>query len=360
MNIHRANASRFIVEGTCSEVNLNVVVNIGGLIPPVQPSCSPNGSWRLETDVTALITPSTRSIIITANHSSHNGIAAAQALATITSQICPDDFIMVPPLENYTNQSFCVAKYEMKQVSNKILSQPEGTPYANINRNDAINKCASMGANYDLITNDEWQTLARHIESVDSNWNSSSGHPRLNIGHHTLSYNNRESPVPAHPDDNKSCFGTPQTCNLDTWNLHRRTHQLPNGEIIWDLSGNVSEWVKDNNKAKFYQGYIAQLTTSHSGGRGSFAPGSIVRTAKGHFGSMGNYRESALQEGRGGLGVFIVRESGYLIRGSHSNNSSPSGWSGLFAAHGVSQDQENYSADIIGFRCIYNLPPSTP
>ena len=48
-------------------------------------------------------------------------------------------------------------------------------------------------------------------------------------------------------DDNKGCHGTEQTCDGRTWNKQRRTHTLSNGEVIWDVSGNAWEWVKDDN-----------------------------------------------------------------------------------------------------------------
>ena len=38
-----------------------------------------------------------------------------------------------------------------------------------------------------------------------------------------------------------------QTCDGRTWNKQRRTHFFSNGEVIWDVSGNAWEWVKDDN-----------------------------------------------------------------------------------------------------------------
>lgn len=45
-------------------------------------------------------------------------------------------------------------------------------PIADINQGDAIAACNAIGPGYHLITNNEWMTLARNIESVAHNWSS--------------------------------------------------------------------------------------------------------------------------------------------------------------------------------------------
>ena len=50
------------------------------------------------------------------------------------------------------------------------VSQAAGAPYTGVNRDDAVVKCTGMGSGYDLLTNDGWQSMARHIELVADNW----------------------------------------------------------------------------------------------------------------------------------------------------------------------------------------------
>ena len=153
----------------------------------------------------------------------------------------------VSSLGDYTVNGFCVSKYEMKNDgSGQAVSQAAGVPYTGVRRDEAVTKCAGMGSGYDLLTNDGWQSIARHIELVADNWGggdvgSSEG---LSQGH---AYGVPNQALVASLDDNKGCDGTGQTCDGRTWNKQRRTHTLSNGEVIWDMSGNAWEWVKDDN-----------------------------------------------------------------------------------------------------------------
>ena len=87
---------------------------------------------------------------------------------------CPKDFVPVSTLKGYTSRGFCVAKYEMKKNNNsakaEAISQKRGMPWTRITQGQAIKACQYMGEGYDLITNEEWQTVARHIEKVTANW----------------------------------------------------------------------------------------------------------------------------------------------------------------------------------------------
>ena len=66
-------------------------------------------------------------------------------------------------------------------------------------------------------------------------------------------------------------YGTGQSCVLVAPGIKQsRTHTLSNGEIIWDVSGNVWEWVKDDNSdgdngVYGDDAYMSQVTrTSHT------------------------------------------------------------------------------------------------
>ena len=56
-------------------------------------------------------------------------------------------------------------KYEAKNDgSDNAVSQANSTAYVDIDPPKAILKCRAMGVKYDLITNEEWQSLARNSE----------------------------------------------------------------------------------------------------------------------------------------------------------------------------------------------------
>ena len=103
---------------------------------------------------------------------------------------------------------------------------------------DAKNACEAIGAH--LITNAEWMALARDIENQGVNWSTGTvGSGTINRGH----------------SDNKPNISKPASTDDDPWYgltdaddelfINKRTHVLSNGQIIWDLAGNMLEWVDE-------------------------------------------------------------------------------------------------------------------
>jgi len=174
---------------------------------------------------------------------------------------CPPNYMLVPALANYTTRDFCVMKYEAKNDGyGTAVSTAVGVPWVNIDRPTARSKCQALGSGYDMISNDQWQTIARNIAGVASNWSTgtvTSG--QLNRGHTDSAPNNALAAV---TDDNDPCNGTGQVCSASTWIDQRRTHTLSNGNVIWDLSGNVWEWVtNDNNVSNGASGYTSTMSS---------------------------------------------------------------------------------------------------
>lgn len=176
-------------------------------------------------------------------------------------QVCPDNFIFVPALASYATLDFCVAKYEMKDDGYGMpISQASGLPWVSLDRPTARAKCKALGVGFDMISNDQWQSIARNIAGVASNWSGGSvgGAGELNRGHSDGLPNNS---IAAVTDDNDSCNGTEQTCSSTVWSDQRRTHTLSNGNIIWDLAGNVQEWVtNDSDVSNGPSTYISTLS----------------------------------------------------------------------------------------------------
>jgi formylglycine-generating enzyme required for sulfatase activity len=122
-----------------------------------------------------------------------------------------------------------------------IASVASGFPIANIDQTTAASYCSTAGAS--LITNAEWMTIARNIEAQLSNWTTGTaasnaiGTGGLYKGH---SDGNPNTALAAGAD-NDGYIGTGQS----GFSIERRTHTLSNGEIIWDMGGNVWEWTND-------------------------------------------------------------------------------------------------------------------
>lgn len=177
---------------------------------------------------------------------------------------CPAGFVPVPGNYLYgtvgKKGGFCVAQYEMKVDEDgdgkgdinssckswgetwknngsscsytlngrQVVSSAEGYPLTDISQTDSILSCQSIGAH--LITNEEWMTIARNIEKVSENWSSGT------VGQGSLKRGNTGdgvSDVAYNGDDPESGTGRNELAKLT----------LSNGSEVWDLSGNVMEWV---------------------------------------------------------------------------------------------------------------------
>ena len=169
------------------------------------------------------------------------------------ASVCPSNYVYVPGDSVMGTSDFCVAKYEMKLDKNLgggiepdgnsfggwssgwiARSDPSGKPWGRIDQLRALSSCNSLDDgtyDYHLITNNEWQSIARNVENVDSNWTAGE------VGSGCLYRGN---------------CGTNDACGYaSTSTIAERVTDtdpkakliLSNGEEIWDLAGNLSEWV---------------------------------------------------------------------------------------------------------------------
>jgi prepilin-type N-terminal cleavage/methylation domain-containing protein len=145
---------------------------------------------------------------------------------------CPSNWVKVPGNTLYNTRTFCVMQYEAKikdqNDGNQIYNssyEPEsrisGTPWVNISQINAKSECESIGAH--LITEDEWLTIVRNIELQPANWTLGS------VGSGQIPRGNSDSS--AAMDGSDSLTG-----------VNKRTLTFSNGEVIWDIAGNVFEW----------------------------------------------------------------------------------------------------------------------
>ena len=148
---------------------------------------------------------------------------------------CPTGFIVVPGNTTFGTSDFCVMKYEAKNVSGVATSQASGTPWVSISQTTAIATASAACSGCHLMTEAEWMTLAANVLSVPSNWSTGTvGSGYIYSGHNDNSPSNS---LAASTDDADGYNGTGNSSGNQ-----RRTLTLTNGEVIWDMAGNVSEW----------------------------------------------------------------------------------------------------------------------
>ena len=289
-----------------------------------------------------------------------------QSLEPANAQVaCPDGFIHVP-------EGFCVMKYEAKcdvdgdgigetadgahascnttydtwgnilsgcrcieDKGGQIVSSAQGAPIARIAQNaggsgvDAKTYCESRG--WHLITNNEWMTIARNLEKLGSNWcalngtgcGNSPGSQYLVAGHND---NGPALGLQASTDDSQVCYGTvtkDTNTACGTGATQRRTHFLANGEVIWDLAGNLwgwtdntimgadkpvgntSAWVEWDTVSSFGTLSYDSLKPSNSAWKSTQRVGQYYEGA--NTGGPYAFRRGAFWNGGSAAGVFALR-----------------------------------------------------
>lgn len=255
----------------------------------------------------------------------------------ISYQSCPVGYINIP----YKDIKFCVAKYEMKKGPEaRAVSHPKGLPWDNLTREEAISACKRNGDRYDLIDTIAWTDVARMIANVPENWSKGiiyEGH--LNIGHASAT---PPRTLEASSDDDDSCYQLSEKCSLTQWKPMRRVHILPNQEIIWDFSGNVSEFMNDKfiSKMRIESSYISMMNFKQPG----FA----------RFAPRANCTDPASKEnlycGYGWFWKANTLADPVIARGGHWDNKGDMA-AGIFSAIVRLSDGEKYPK--VGFRCVF-------
>jgi hypothetical protein len=347
-------------------------------------------------------------ITINANTSSdlagnQNLASSASTTVTVSNSIsCPTGYISVTGNATYGTSDFCVMKYEAKLLydadgdgdfsnaalvsdgnfSNtydydtdyetpselakyKAVSEVNGRPWVRLKRGEngsatgqgAIEACGRLNtqegvtSKYDIISNGEWQTIARDIVAQQSgatnNWGTdSNGHTILNHGH-------------ADNSPSQSCDASNESVDTDCADTggeadfaEKRTHNLSNSDVIWDLAGNVWEWVKDNNTTTVYTGsftgeFWTGLTDGNSDGISDSY--SVTQDLLGPLDLTPAICTNPSLNNQCGFGYLFDDNAGTILRGGlWSRNTS----SGVFAAN--LDVAPSFSHDSIGFRCVFH------
>ncbi|MDO8482477.1 MAG: hypothetical protein Q7S86_01500, partial [bacterium] len=202
----------------------------------------------------------------------------------VYTRTCDAGYIWVPgSARQGTLPGFCVMKYEAKNDgSNNAVSNPTAAPYVSIDQPTSKTKCEAVGLGYHLISEPEWMTIADNIASTPINDTDTDTNLQLATGHsantpasalagtagadpvvstcnlsadmenaandYTSTCQIRGSGAGGSTDADKGYYGTGQVWSATGYvsggdnKSQLRTHVLSNGNVIWDIAGNVWEW----------------------------------------------------------------------------------------------------------------------
>ena len=362
------NVHDYRLSGQCERNRSAVLVYLEGHPLAQQPLCN-RGKWEVSADITAIVSRKERIQVAVSQGSTQNMLCQQ----VTNNFLCPQNYTAVPKLihrfESMENLNFCVMKFEAKvregdrnrrppnparnprigflqganlpqnanrygnqsrySIFPKAVSLANGTLIRESNEDIATQYCRANGPGYDLISNDEWQTIARHIEMTPTNWSEGTINIKagnvLNIGQ------------PGNRILNSSNTDEEQM----QWSLNRRVHQLINGEFVWDFSGNLQEVVSHNisNIPQTFSGYVKDI------------PDALKR----YFGSSRSYsildRQERMDSRYGNLGYIRASSfRGSIMRGGGINQ-----WrAGVFSADTTQEKNSRVRRPNVGFRCVFH------
>jgi hypothetical protein len=156
-------------------------------------------------------------------------------------------------------------KYAASQVgaTTTPISQPSVLPWVNITQTSAIsnapntkNADGSTCTTCHLLTEPEYMTIAQNVLNVASNWSGGAvGSGYIYSGH------NDNVPANALAPDSSDSNGYSGETNQG--GNQRRTLTLSNGQVIWDLAGNVYGWTNATIGANLQPGLSGEATYTY-------------------------------------------------------------------------------------------------
>ena len=249
--------SILINENAIETTGMQVVLSLSALDEPHEvyitntPDCLDGGMWEpyieskkwLITQINTELNVYVKFRDIVGNES--NCVSDAINHFSLDCNSLPGDWILVPGDYDYDTNDFCIMKFEAKNINGMATSDWQGAPWVDISQIDAKTQCTNLGERYRLISNEQWMLVSSNAVSQAANWsNNILGQGTIIKGHSDISPN---AACDASQNDQDAHLG------LDCLSINtgaadqRRTHTIIDGSgnaaIIWDLSGNVREWV---------------------------------------------------------------------------------------------------------------------
>lgn len=282
-------------------------------------------------------------------HNLNIDITDGQYTASMTTVVdvilaCPSNYIKVPGVAPIND--FCVMKYEASNNgSNQPISSAVAVPWNAVSMDSARSYCLGVNepgfqsSRFDLISNEEWVIIAQDIEDQPTNWtNGVVGSPNaLNRGWSlatNTSFSTNKTVNCVYNTGADACAGTGD-------HNYKRTHNLSNGEVIWDFAGNLSEWVDFNLNDSILT--LGPTNVSPAGYMEPAISGSTGSLTNLDIGQMNSYNAMM------GTGKIIGGPVGALTRGGFYNEDLNAGIfnMNMQASSTTIGDAKN------GFRCVY-------
>lgn len=262
----------------------------------------------------------------------------------VTLPTCPTGYVEVKGNGLFGTSDFCVMKYEAKNVSGEPISQMNGSPWGNILPADAQSGCESLSVdgydgNFSLISNAEWMTIARDAETNVANWSGGS----IGSGHIPRGHTDNSPAMYLPVSDASDHYDGTGNSSSDTpgsgWE-QKRVHILSNGSEVWDMAGNIYEWVDwDESTSGFNLG-----PTGEGGTWKEFSVGPTATL------TLNEYKpnDDSLTSTSNSIGQWYGGSGGAALRGGVRDKGDEGGIYTLLLVVGPS-----VKAAAFGFRCVY-------
>lgn len=200
-------------------------------------------------------------------------------------QFCPTGYVWVPGEPRYgTLPGFCTMKYDASNSGGVPVSVPGNTPWVSITQTASRTACEALGTGYHLMSEPEWMTIADQIATLPINDLDAAAGLQLATGHSDNAPANalaagtsatdpvvsgctlmlplsdasnayvasscelRGAGASGSTDADKGYWGTGNVWSASGYSAggsnksQLRTFVLPNGQVIWDMAGNVWQW----------------------------------------------------------------------------------------------------------------------
>ena len=373
-----ANVRKLTVQGTCTP-SAQIIWNVPTGFTISQSQCDSFGILSAEFIVLQSVSGSQRLEV--------SQLSGGSDEINLNIKSCPANFILVPANTNLSVSTFCVPKYEAKAFTNAgaLVVDPNTTPvdplthYPSFQKNglpwtkmkfsDIVSECQSMGSNYKIITNKQWQTIALNVEGVSANWDNltpGSVAGKLFKGHTdgvvsgtavADGWTVTGSSLLVADLDTNPYVGTGN--DSSTGADQKRTLQLSNGEIAWDLAGNAKEWV-DIDGLSSSLSYTGVASSGYYEYNSAQFSSMIATSALSQGGSLqaSDFQPfySSLTAAANNIGRMYIQSNGSARTGkgiSRGGHFSASHQNGIFGAD-LDLALDSATSSSTSFRCVYN------
>ena len=256
-----------------------------------------------------------------------------------------EEWVLIPAnAGNMGLSAFYAMKYEAKAmlVSNKSIDStglsidlPTHTPVSVQNHNpwrsitavEASAECESRGNGYRLMSNSEWMAIARDIEMQDENWSGNS------VGSGCLSRGN---------SGEADCGYIGVSPEAGENRNSRSAFRLSNSNVIYDIAGNVNEWIDWDSTTPGFQ--LGPITCSNNGWQELSELNCSGLVANDYLPINLSYDNTTK-----GIGLFFGGSNGATMRGGSSASTDKTAIYSLLFYFDTS-----YTSTYGGFRCVYS------